>query len=132
MRLYCQRDIETNPNKTLIVTCVSERTLTEVLCSVNKAPFKPCQHYIAINNFHCFLQIPIFAGTLPWRVDISSPTIREYHLQINVTDSLNLTDSDTIEYEGIKSTMQFVVYYANHMIISLSSWSTGLKVFIQC
>ena len=112
MRLYCQRDIETNPNKALIVTCVSERTLTEVLCSVNNAPFKPCEHYIAINNFHCFLQTPIVAGTLPWRVDISSSKIREYHLQINVTDSLNLTDSDTIEYEGIKSTMQFVVYYA--------------------
>lgn len=46
----------------------------------------------------------LYIGTLPWRVDISSPTIREYHLQINVTDSLNLTDSAVIKYEGIKST----------------------------
>ena len=41
------------------------------------------------------------AGELPWRVDITSLGVSEFHFQVNVTDSLNLTDSAIIEYEGM-------------------------------
>lgn len=81
---------------------------------------------INIYSFHCVLQISIVAGTLPWRVDISSPTIREYYLQINVTDSLNLTDSDIIEYEGMS---------CNLLCIMQNIWSFLLLVgplFLRC
>ena len=39
------------------------------------------------------------SGALPWRVPII-PGVQEYRLQVNVTDSLNLTDSAVIEYQG--------------------------------
>ena len=39
-------------------------------------------------------------GVLPWRVDITSLGVSEFHFQVNATDSLNLTDSAIIEYQG--------------------------------
>ena len=50
VKLYCQRSVEANP-QTVVISCTSERMLTEVLCSVNNAPMKPCM-LIIMESLH--------------------------------------------------------------------------------
>ena len=43
----------------------------------------------------------MYAGTFPWVIDVVSFGAKDYYLHINVTDTLNLTDSAVIEYTGM-------------------------------
>ena len=100
VKLYCQRSVEANP-QTVVISCTSERMLNEVLCSVNNAPMKPCMLGVKIIMESLLSNcIHFHAGELPWRVDITSLGASEFRFQVNVTDSLNLTDSAIIEYQG--------------------------------
>ena len=122
MKLYCQSKVEESP-RAVVVSCIFERMLIEILCSVNNSPFQPC----TIQSMSCVYYVsacPLtHSGALPWRVPIV-PGVEEYRLQVNVTDLLNLTDSAVIEYQGKVYTwnMQFSDSNALLIFLQLGHW----------
>ena len=41
VKLYCHKRVEASPH-VAVISCISERMLTEVLCSLNDSPLEPC------------------------------------------------------------------------------------------
>ena len=123
VNLVCSKRVD-DDQQSLVVSCSSDRDLT-VLCSLNSSPFQPCV-YISIQQYSLFISITCGAGTLPWKVAFTPPT-RDYNLEINVTDSLNLKDSYSITHTGTA----LVIEEHRKSSVSVCSGTTGTGLLTE-